>query len=207
MAHPRYKSVGPCSNSGTQSGRPSEPHLEHIPGAATIENNAFADGLAVRLYNGTRHTLRCESGNYCYKHAHAPRQLRLRHCRPLRSRQTTQYLTPGHVTHAGLHMSNGAPILAMHMRIARTYKSAAAGAARRGPRSSTWQSAPLDTKLACPANYRKRNYRAFGKIKIDFPFCPKDTEQVKRLCQSTERYERQRRNLTHTRNAAERQRI
>ena len=41
----------------------------------------------------------------------------------------------------------------------------------------------------------------------DFPFCPKDTEQVKRLCQSTERYERQRRNLTHTRNAAERQRI
>ena len=39
---------------------------------------------------------------------------------------------------------------------------------------------------------------------VDFPFCPKDTEQVKRLCQSTERYERQRRNLTHTRNAAER---
>ena len=36
---------------------------------------------------------------------------------------------------------------------------------------------------------------------LDFPFCPKDTEQVKRLCQSTERYERQRRNLTHTRNA------
>ena len=29
---------------------------------------------------------------------------------------------------------------------------------------------------------------------LDFPFCPKDTEQVKRLCQSTERYERQRRN-------------
>ena len=43
--------------------------------------------------------------------------------------------------------------------------------------------------------------------RLDFPFCPKDTEQVKRLCQSTERYERQRRNLTHTRNAAERQRI
>ena len=40
-----------------------------------------------------------------------------------------------------------------------------------------------------------------------FPFCPKDTEQVKRLCQSTESYERQRRNLPHTRNAAERQRI
>ena len=40
-----------------------------------------------------------------------------------------------------------------------------------------------------------------------FPFCPKDTEQVKRLCQSTERYnERQRRNLPHARNAAERHR-
>ena len=33
---------------------------------------------------------------------------------------------------------------------------------------------------------------------LDFPFCPKDTEQVTRLCKSTERYERQRRNLTHT---------
>ena len=37
-----------------------------------------------------------------------------------------------------------------------------------------------------------------------FPFCPKDTEQVKRLCQSMERYERQRKNLPHARNAAER---
>ena len=37
---------------------------------------------------------------------------------------------------------------------------------------------------------------------LDLPFCPKDTEQVKRLCQSTERYERQRRNLTHTRSSS-----
>ena len=36
-------------------------------------------------------------------------------------------------------------------------------------------------------------------ISDDYPFCPKDTEQVKRLCPSTERYERQRRNLPHTR--------
>ena len=32
---------------------------------------------------------------------------------------------------------------------------------------------------------------------LEIQFCPKDTEQVTRLCQSTERYERQRRNLTH----------
>ena len=28
-----------------------------------------------------------------------------------------------------------------------------------------------------------------GEACLDFPFCPKDTERVKRLCQSTERYD------------------
>ena len=27
-----------------------------------------------------------------------------------------------------------------------------------------------------------------GTLRLDFPFCPKDTEQVKRLCKSKERY-------------------
>ena len=54
---------------------------------------------------------------------------------------------------------------------------------------------------------KQGEYTMCQNTRIEFPFCPKDTEQVKRLCQSTERYERQRRNLTHTRNAAERQRI
>ena len=50
-------------------------------------------------------------------------------------------------------------------------------------------------------------WRRIFSFSADSPFCPKDTEQVKRLCQITERCGRQRRNLPHTRNAAERQRI